>query len=142
MRKVDNQLWSDDAFLRRSLRSSRRDPEALHNIFNAPDIGSKDINHKAEKLIRQTEIIQETNNLTAQTAGVGLRKVNAQSTSLLKTECPWIPAPLCNPMAKYRTINGSCNNLNQPNYGMARTPYQRMVLPKYAQGKFRVYQKL
>ncbi len=23
---------------------------------------------------------------------------------------------------------------NQPNYGMARTPYQRMVLPKYAQG--------
>ncbi len=122
MRKMDRELWSsstsENANLRRSSfpsssssSSFRGDPEALHNIFNAPDVGSKDINHKAEKLIRQTEIIQETNNLTAQTAGVGLKKVNAQSTSLLKSECPWIPAPLCNPMSKYRTINGSCNNL-------------------------------
>ncbi len=129
-----DKLWVVEGFLHRSHHSGPRTSVALHDLFNAPDALSRRINYKAEKLIKQTEIIQEINKLTAQMAGVMLRKVNAVSTTLLKKDCPWIPAPFCNPATRYRTINGSCNNLNHPNYGMARTPYQRLAHPKYAGG--------
>ena len=63
MRKLDSQAKrrEDSNNMRRSSatsRARRRNPEDMHNLFNAPDVGSKDINNKAEKLIRQTEIIQ------------------------------------------------------------------------------------
>jgi peroxidase len=35
---------------------------------------------------------------------------------------------------KYRSADGSCNNLANPNFGRAGTPYQRILLPEYASG--------
>ena len=40
----------------------------------------------------------------------------------------------CDPGAKYRTIDGTCNNLKEGNYGRAMTPYQRILLPEYGDG--------
>lgn len=37
--------------------------------------------------------------------------------------------------SKYRSIDGSCNNLNNPNLGVANTPYGRLLPPKYSDGK-------
>ena len=34
----------------------------------------------------------------------------------------------------YRSTDGSCNNLANPNFGRAGTPYQRILLPEYASG--------
>jgi peroxidase len=34
----------------------------------------------------------------------------------------------------YRSIDGSCNNLANSNFGRAGTPYQRILLPEYASG--------
>ena len=39
---------------------------------------------------------------------------------------------------RYRTANGSCNNLEESNYGTAGTPYQRILLPSYAEGTIRI----
>ena len=40
----------------------------------------------------------------------------------------------CDPTAKYRTFDGSCNNLNQPKFGWVHTPYQRILPNAYHDG--------
>ncbi len=65
VREVNARTWSHEhsVAMQRAMRSGgkaakrERDPEALHNAFNAPDVDSKDINDKAEALIRITEMI-------------------------------------------------------------------------------------
>ncbi|XP_048512469.1 peroxidase-like isoform X2 [Athalia rosae] len=40
----------------------------------------------------------------------------------------------CNRNSRYRTIDGSCNNLNNPKWGSAMTAYSRVLFPSYADG--------
>ena len=37
----------------------------------------------------------------------------------------------CNPYDKYRPIDGSCNNIDHPDWGKVLTPYSRVILPQY-----------
>lgn len=46
-----------------------------------------------------------------------------------------INVPNCDPNAKYRSINGSCNNLKFPMWGMAGTALVRLVSAVYEDGK-------
>ena len=50
-----------------------------------------------------------------------------------RAECVAAPAQCQN--NKYRTLDGSCNNLRRPAWGMAGTRYARLVPAKYADGK-------
>lgn len=45
------------------------------------------------------------------------------------------PSKICNPKAKYRTIDGTCNNLENPSWGSAMTAYNRLLFPQYFDGK-------
>jgi len=45
------------------------------------------------------------------------------------------PAVTCDPDARYRTYNGSCNNLQNPNWGSALTPYHRLMNAEFGDGK-------
>ncbi|GLH07204.1 Peroxidase precursor, putative, partial [Gryllus bimaculatus] len=47
-------------------------------------------------------------------------------------QCPQVPGPCNN--GKYRTFDGSCNNLHNPTWGMAMTTYNRVKPAKYADG--------
>ncbi|XP_025202646.1 peroxidase-like [Melanaphis sacchari] len=44
------------------------------------------------------------------------------------------PQITCDAHAKYRTINGSCNNLQNPNWGAALTPFYRYMNPEFSDG--------
>ncbi|XP_050063420.1 myeloperoxidase-like [Aphis gossypii] len=44
------------------------------------------------------------------------------------------PRITCDPNAKYRTINGSCNNLQNPSWGEALTPFYRYMNPMFSDG--------
>lgn len=46
------------------------------------------------------------------------------------------PAGPC-PNSKYRTIDGSCNNLRYTNWGIPNSKYARLLPPKYSDGKFK-----
>ena len=47
--------------------------------------------------------------------------------------CPF-RIPRCDPGAKYRKADGSCNNLQNPIWGKTGTPLQRFLSPWYDDG--------
>jgi hypothetical protein len=49
------------------------------------------------------------------------------------TICPAQPAGPCG-KSKYRTLDGTCNNLENPAWGVANSKYARLLTPKYADG--------
>jgi len=52
--------------------------------------------------------------------------------SFKKRSC--LPNPKCQPSYKYRTSDGSCNNLKIPNLGQSLTTFRRVAPPAYADG--------
>jgi peroxidase len=42
----------------------------------------------------------------------------------------------CDPNSPYRTIDGSCNNLRQPRWGMTGSLFTRLLPPRYADGNY------
>ncbi|KAF3430719.1 hypothetical protein E2986_12643 [Frieseomelitta varia] len=53
----------------------------------------------------------------------------------LDSACPGSRhAAICNPMAKYRSFDGSCNNVENPSWGSAMTAYTRILFPQYFDG--------
>ena len=47
------------------------------------------------------------------------------------------PAPDCSDVcfhSRYRSVDGSCNNWNQPRWGMTDSPFQRLLAPDYDDG--------
>lgn len=52
------------------------------------------------------------------------------------------PRVKCDPNAKYRTINGSCNNLHQPTLGAAKTPFLRLLDANYNDGNIGFFIKI
>lgn len=41
---------------------------------------------------------------------------------------------VCDNSSIYRTADGSCNNLNNPTWGMSNTPQRRYLMPQYNDG--------
>ena len=61
-----------------------------------------------------------------------LENIDANNTFIVD-DCP--KQPVCNPNTKFRTPDGSCNNLRQPKYGISGSPLQRILPNKYADGR-------
>lgn len=73
-----------------------------------------------------------TNNLGRQNLefGQNLR------TTLLDQQCPLRGIPRCAlPSKRYRTADGTCNNIEEPWKGSSMTPMQRFLPPTYEDGK-------
>ncbi len=69
-------------------------------------------------------------NLTNEQARDGLLQYSLQNTDL-KRFC--FRESVCED-SKYRTIDGSCNNLGNPLWGKSNTAFERIVPPAYADG--------
>ncbi|XP_006611344.1 peroxidase-like isoform X2 [Apis dorsata] len=52
----------------------------------------------------------------------------------LNSACPSSRHKGCNSLAKYRNIDGSCNNVQNPSWGSAMTAYTRILFPQYFDG--------
>jgi len=110
-------------------------PTEFHLRFNTPRADIVKLNTASNILLSATNTIKADNNLTDLQAAIGLRSsFNSETSKAIKERCPWVPAPTCNPNMQFRTFDGSCNNLKEPNMGRTGTPYQRILLPDYAKG--------
>ncbi len=49
--------------------------------------------------------------------------------------CPFSKKPACNFASRYRTIDGSCNNFENPLMGSSKTMYKRLLKPIYNDGR-------
>ena len=66
-----------------------------------------------------------------------LRYFDATTSNEIADECEWLKdKPVCNTInpKKYRSLDGSCNNLKETNYGRAFTPFFRILDAEYAPG--------
>ncbi|KAF7496118.1 Chorion peroxidase [Sarcoptes scabiei] len=77
-----------------------------------------------------TIVIKKKFNLNNEQARDGLYKYSIENTDLEKY-C--IPEPTCH-QGKYRTIDGSCNNLQRPLWGKSNTAFERLLPPHYDDG--------
>ena len=66
-----------------------------------------------------------------------MRYYNSKTSNEIADDCEWLTdKPVCNTInpKKYRSLDGSCNNLKETNYGRAFTPFSRILETEYAPG--------
>jgi len=107
-----------------------RTPSSLHHKFTMPDRDAINFDQTSTVFLKLNEKLAQN-----EVNGIGLRSDLSGFTSrAVNSKCPWLPAPVCNPADKFRSHDGTCNNLRQPNFGRKGTPFQRIMLPEYAGG--------
>ncbi|CAL1280045.1 unnamed protein product [Larinioides sclopetarius] len=129
---------------RRSMITARRRPQdpmrnipsARHQRFLASRPRSRRLETVQERFEEATRILLTEFNLTPEQILFGLSQTNL-STMLEGNEvqtCQNQFSFTCNPTDRYRTFDGTCNNLNHPSWGMASSCFERLVEPDYADG--------
>ncbi|XP_045583395.2 salivary peroxidase/catechol oxidase isoform X1 [Procambarus clarkii] len=108
-------------------------PAGQHlHFFTIPD-EAKAMDRRATAIIFGSTQILDDFDLTPRQAGFGLRNLAVSNTDM-RDLCP--QNPTCTPNSKYRTADGSCNNLANPTWGMSNTPTQRILPPTYDDGVY------
>ena len=107
-------------------------PTGFHFAFNRPKKGLLELDQFATNLVKFYEEVQKNHPELNATA---LRSLNSENIPEIKKNCPKdkLVSPTCtseNEM-KYRTMDGSCNNLKETHYGQANTPFQRIEESAY-----------
>jgi len=119
-----------EEFLTRQNMMMQRDSMAYgHSSNMAPTVAAIIQADKGLLMINAALRIQGRLNLPPNDAVERLR-IDARATSLQGT-C--LPTPICVPF-KYRSFDGTCNNLLNPNWGRALTPQERLLPPVYDDG--------
>jgi peroxidase len=117
-------------------------PSEFHLRFNTPRKEIIGLDGDARVFLETTKRLKDNNNLTNHQTDVGLRAdFNSDTVNEIDERCPWTPAPSCRSGQKYRSFDGSCNNLRNSNLGRTGTPFQRILLPEYANGTLDVPRK-
>ncbi|XP_042882642.1 peroxidase-like [Penaeus japonicus] len=136
-------LWElvERDILEKSLRSRNievadpRNPEYTHlQFFRTSPLAVK-LSRDAITSAEAGDHLMVKFRLTPEQAGFGLQQFSVKDT-IISSTCP-APPPCGEKEKYYRTIDGSCNNLDNPSWGQARTTFQRLKPPKYSDGLFR-----
>lgn len=73
---------------------------------------------------------------TADNQVAGTMVSGAQSVALQNVADVCLTSIPCNPRARYRSFDGSCNNLQQPGWGSVNTALVRLLPAAYQDGKW------
>lgn len=99
-----------------------------HNLFNKPRIEDKDLEDTSRKLFYLIEDIGISLRTTDRETGL-----DSDNSVEVDAQCPWTNSrrPKCERNSKYRSIDGSCNNQDNPLFGLSGTPFQRILDATY-----------
>ena len=105
-------------------------PTGFHFSFNRPKKGLLELDQYATYLVKFHKEVQK-NHLGSDFA----IRSNSDNILQIRKNCPKenLVSPTCSTEKemKYRTIDGSCNNLKETYYGQAKTPFQRIEKSAY-----------
>ncbi|XP_047529903.1 peroxidasin-like isoform X2 [Vanessa atalanta] len=122
------------------LMLNEKDPARYVAAFNAPSEEiAKYSRYGYASLQAASRLRQLTSNngdrLESRTEESLFPGASALRQSSLLEQCPLRGPPKCPPASKrYRTHDGTCNNLNRPRWGATMTPVQRFLQPVYSDG--------
>ncbi|XP_077991654.1 peroxidasin homolog [Glandiceps talaboti] len=105
-------------------------PEELLNLFRFPSHDIVDV-AKADEIFETILKVLEDHNLLTPELIKKLMEVSGCSDFLKGISCD--DACMCS-HAKYRTADGTCNNINNPTQGAAKTPFARLLHSIYEDG--------
>ncbi|XP_017488317.1 PREDICTED: chorion peroxidase-like, partial [Rhagoletis zephyria] len=100
-------------------------------VFGPPNENLQKINLNGFRALQVTRFLGRRFRLGPVEMRDGLSQFDLYDTEY-EQFCPAIPR--CSEREKYRTIDGSCNNLNEPIWGKSNTQYSRMMPPAYSDG--------
>ena len=108
--------------------NAKSSPIRSHRLFNRPRKNALVVNEAADEF---REVADETSDLDISFRSLDF---NARTVSGVNETCPWTPLPRCTSIyhRNYRTNDGSCNNLKNPNLGKTETPFQRILPSAYS----------
>jgi len=97
-----------------------------HNQFTKGRKEDKDVSEAANSLFHLRD-------------GLSLRQsegFDSENSVEVNDACPWTTnrRPRCDNNARFRTVDGSCNNKANPLFGLSGTPFQRILHPTYPLG--------
>lgn len=104
--------------------------EALHLAIVFADPISQALGRQGLLATETSKDLSTRLNLSPSQSTFALPKVSIAQTPVEST-CP--KEPVC-PATKYRTLDGSCNNLEHRDWGKSSRAFQRMMPPMYADG--------
>ncbi|XP_043217352.1 peroxidase-like [Amphibalanus amphitrite] len=123
-RQQDAQLVQDNIVV------SPQEPAFSHRKLQQPTRTALKKMSGAEVALSASKMIAMDQHLSPLESVAGLVKVTLRNTSLEET----CEKPLRCRDSKYRTIDGSCNNLQHGHWGRAETALQRIGMAAYADG--------
>ncbi|XP_053639505.1 salivary peroxidase/catechol oxidase-like isoform X3 [Cherax quadricarinatus] len=114
------------------------DPGLFLAAFNKQKKRSKDLASFGYASLKASELLSKQFLLTRQQALFGLEQVSLRNTALYD-DCPVktdqlteLDCPAYSAM--FRTLDGTCNNLENPGWGAAFRPFARFLPPDYSDG--------
>ncbi|KAB0802059.1 hypothetical protein PPYR_04245 [Photinus pyralis] len=102
----------------------------LHSMHDLLEVMS--VANRALEIALATRAFKDRQGVTNQQLEYGMIHQDLSQTPL-GAAC--VPPPVCPPVPpRFRKIDGSCNNINNPSWGMPLTPYSRLLPPVYHDG--------
>ncbi|XP_071035495.1 chorion peroxidase [Parasteatoda tepidariorum] len=119
---------------RRTFDPRRNVPSARHQRFQGIQGRALQSENVQENFEEATRVLLNDYNLTPEQIMFGLTDIRNMLPGNDVASCESQFNFTCNPNSRYRTFDGSCNNLRNPSWGMAAACFERLVDPDYADG--------
>ncbi|XP_001944613.1 peroxidase [Acyrthosiphon pisum] len=84
-------------------------------------------------IFMNNDIQSDSSNVPKNKPSLHIKSIATTNDDFLKKCAPIVK---CDPNAKYRSINGSCNNLKTPTWGAAATPFLRLLDANFSDGYY------
>ncbi|XP_046453343.1 peroxidase-like isoform X1 [Daphnia pulex] len=135
--RISDIIRFEESLIENEIRIQPNTAAFSHLKIVQPTADAQQLAREALLVIEATRQLQRKFNLTPVETGLDLTFHSTRQT---------IQFPACRSKppcmqhfgsgVKYRTIDGSCNNLEKPSWGMARSTFQRILPPAYSDGVF------
>lgn len=115
----------------RGLVAQPRSTEANHHRFFSDDKESRNHSFDGFVTMRSTIELMRKFRLSPFQAKTGLKQLSFLNTAMM-SHCQ--KENVNCQLSKYRSYDGSCNNLHRPSWGKSFIPYSRLLSPDYGDG--------